>query len=154
MDLTTPIPRSHDQKRRILQAQHDLLRDLVARLREVAGRVGAEKAPSAALAEKVLRLRDALEVHLREEESFLIPILERLDAWGPERLRILKEEHVHQRALIAALCRNLPERPPEELAVRALGFADDLLADMALEERELLDPSVLTDEMIRVDQDD
>ena len=146
------IPRSHDHKRQILRAQHGVLRELIAGMRQLAIEVQAAPAKSAPLAEQLVRLRVNIEVHMLDEEAFLAPILERLDAWGPQRLQLLRTEHAHQRALLEVLCSNLAERTPAELARRALVLATDLLEDMAAEESGLLDPGVLTDDMVSVDQ--
>ena len=146
------IPRSHDHKRQILRAQHGVLRELIAGMRQLAIEVQAAPAKSAPLAEQLGRLRMNIEVHMLDEEAFLAPILERLDAWGPQRLQLLRTEHAHQRALLEVLCSNLAERTPAELARRALVLATDLLEDMAAEESGLLDPDVLTDDMVSVDQ--
>ncbi len=146
------IPRSHDQKRQILRAQHDGLRLLIEGMIQIARRVPAAPEKAELLAADLLRLRAALEGHLRDEEAFLGPILARLDAWGPERLRLLHSEHAHQRALVDVLCSSLPQQAPAELARYALILAADLLEDMASEEHSLLDPGVLTDDTVNVDQ--
>jgi hypothetical protein len=44
--------------------------------------------------------------------------------------------------------------PPLTLARRLLGLLDDIIADMDAEDRDLLDPRVLRDDLIQLDASD
>ena len=147
------VPSSHERKREILLSQHAALRDRLFLVREVA------RTPNvSSLAHQIAWLRDQLEAHLHDEEAFLEPILGRLDAWGPQRLELLRGEHAHQRALLAALCGPGSVVGHAKLVRRALSFADELLDDMAdellddmaAEEAGFLDASTLRDDLIAI----
>lgn len=146
------IPRSHREKREVLLAQHQALRTLIGGVRQVAQAYLTGRAAASELVGRIEGLRAALEAHLADEEAFLMPVLERLDAWGRLRLELLGVEHAHQRALLAVLCGLAAPRSPELLARRALALADDLLADMAAEESGVLDERALRDDTVLVDQ--
>jgi len=146
------IPKSHWEKREVLLAQHQALRALIGAVRLVAEEHLASRATPSELIGCIGQLRAGLEAHLCDEEAYLVPVLERLDAWGPERLALLRAEHAHQRAVLAVLCGPSAPGVPEILARRALSLADDLLADMESEERTVLDARSLRDDMVLVDQ--
>jgi hypothetical protein len=152
--------RSLDQIRNTLQAQHVLLRKLVAELRSAASMAVADVPREDGLLRKLMedaveRLRGALEVHLFDEERLLGPVLLRADAWGPQRLELMEAEHSHQRATLTLLrpehIRSLELRP---LARRAWELSAAILVDMEMEERDVLDPNVLRDDVICLDQSD
>jgi hypothetical protein len=95
---------------------------------------------------------DDLRAHLAAEEELLEPILERLDAWGPVRLDLLRSDHAHQRAVLHALAdRKIGLR---EMAHRARSLVADVLLDMDAEERDLLSQGLLRDDAIVIDQSD
>jgi hypothetical protein len=96
-----------------------------------------------------------MERHLATEEALLGPVLERIDAWGPVRLDLLRAEHAHQRAVLSVLRSDRAAAvPPLTLARRLLGLLDDIIADMDAEDRDLLDPRVLRDDLIQLDASD
>jgi hypothetical protein len=96
---------------------------------------------SAALREVVARFREVLLIHMEVEEMLLEPLLESWPDHGALRLGLLRTEHVSQRALLDVLRPDRePPLGPHVLAWRSQWLADDLLADMATEEHELLDP--------------
>ena len=142
---TAASPRSLEKERRIVQAQHAVLRDLLGRTRRTASEVLAAREPIAALVDQISTLRDFLDVHLRDEESFLIPVLQGAGDWGQLRLSCLQAEHAHQRAVMAVLSGDAARRAPKELARRTLLLAADLLSDLEQEERELLSPTLPSD---------
>jgi hypothetical protein len=148
----------HDESRKLLLAQHAQLRVLIETLANAGTAVLS--ADDRGVQRFLPRLLDAIgklqvdfEAHLITEEAILEPVLGRIDAWGSERLLVLHIEHAHQRAVLSALpTANGPALSPHEVARSALQLAEDLLIDMASEERELL--AVLRDDPICLDQSD
>ncbi len=147
---------NHEERRTTLQLEHQQLRTLIAQVRGAAVDVlGGEAADSQELRNQVGALRTRLEEHLATEEALLGPVLERIDAWGPVRLDLMRAEHAHQRAVLAVLRSDRAAAiPPELLARRTLGLLDDILTDMDAEDRDLLDPKVLRDDVIQLDASD
>jgi len=148
----------HQERRTLLLAQHKRLRELIVTVSETAGNVlGSHESQ---LPERVSALRVAIETfaedlraHLAAEEQLLGPILERIDAWGPTRLELLRAEHAHQRAVLHTLdiSRKLA---PRDLAKRTRALIIDVLLDIEAEERDLLAESLYRDDTIVVDQSD
>jgi len=131
----------YDDRQKLLTLQHEQLRLLIAALRGAAGSVlAAVGADTLRLVQRLRRAVEDLEVqfgaHLDAEEA----ILERIDAWGPIRLELLRAEHARQRAVLAAL--RVAEAPPYRIALRAASLAEDLLEDIDAEERDLLAPDL------------
>ena len=147
---------NHDERRQTLHAQHQGLRALIRGVREAALEVlGAESDDSSELRRRIGKLRDDMEHHLQTEEALLEPVLERIDAWGPVRLDLLRAEHAHQRAVLSLLRSDRAAALPALLlARRVLGLLDDIVADMDAEDRDLLDPRVLRDDVIQLDASD
>jgi len=135
----------------VLLAQHARLRALIAELRGVARSAlsSGEEALGAiapALLAAVSAFGAELSAHLAAEEELLGPVLEHADDCGPLRLAMLRVEHAHQRAVLAALRADRePPLPTRELARRALKLTTDVLDDMEAEDRELLAETVLRD---------
>src|SRR6266566_7166189 len=125
---------SHAERRTVLRAQHDHLRELIWALRDAAASVLAsgdeslrERGPALAVAISVFGRE--LRVHLAVEEELLGPILEQVDAWGPVRLELMRAEHAHQRAVLDVL-RTDGRLGARQMARRASGLTEDVLADM------------------------
>lgn len=147
---------TYEERRQTLHAQHQQLRATIAEVRQAALEVlGRETDDCSELRALVGGLRDEMERHLATEEALLEPILERIDAWGPVRLDLLRAEHAHQRAVLSLLRSDRAAAlPPPQLARRVLGLLDDIGADMDAEDRDLLDPRVLRDDLIQLDASD
>jgi len=147
---------THEERRQTLHAQHQQLRAVIAGVREAAlDIVGREGGDSTGLRMRISVLRDDLERHLATEEALLGPVLERIDAWGPVRLDLLRAEHAHQRAVLSLLRSDRAAALPSlGLARRVLALLDDICADMDAEDRDLLDPRVLRDDLIQLDASD
>ena len=147
---------NHEERRTILMTQHRDLRVLVANVRAAALEIlehGSDE--SSVLRNLIGDLRTDMERHLATEEALLGPILERIDAWGPVRLDLMRAEHAHQRAVLAVLRSDRAAAlSPQVLARRILGLLDDILADMDAEDRDLLDARVLRDDIIQLDASD
>lgn len=147
---------THEERRQTLHAQHQQLRVVIAGVREAALEVlGSEATDCAGLRMRISVLHDDLQRHLATEEALLEPVLERIDAWGPVRLDLLRAEHAHQRAVLSLLRSDRAAAlPPLVLSRRVLGLLDDIMADMDAEDRDLLDPRVLRDDIIQLDASD
>jgi Hemerythrin HHE cation binding domain len=148
----------HLERRTLLLLQHKQLRERIVEVGEAAANVLAcsetglaERA--AELTRAVIAFADDMTLHLAAEEELLAPILERLDAWGPVRLELLRCEHAHQRALLHALHADR-RLEPREMARSARSLVADVLLDMNAEERDLLAEGLLRDDPIVVDQSD
>jgi hypothetical protein len=147
---------THEERRQTLHAQHQQLRGVIAEVREAALEVlGTGPDECAALRMRISVLRDDMERHLTTEEALLGPVLERIDAWGPVRLDLLRADHAHQRAVLSVLRSDRAAAlSPLVLSRRVLGLLDDIIADMEAEDRDLLDPRVLRDDIIQLDASD
>ncbi len=134
---------SHERLRRMILAEHGELRAAIAKV------ATAEEPARLALATNALL--DLLADHLDHEDEVLEPALRAIDAWGPERARRLRHEHTSQRARIERLRREVATAPALALAREVQPFLEELLADMADEERDVLDPKLLRDDSITVE---
>ncbi len=91
--------------------------------------------------------------HIEHEERILRPVLERIDAWGPARVRSMDEEHSVQRATVKRLASLEALGDPAEWAKEVRAFSSELLTDMAGEEKTCLSPAVLRDDVVAVEGD-
>jgi hypothetical protein len=134
--------------------QHERIRDLLKRARDVAEAALDERASAPdAVASAVGDLRSILEVHLAFEEKVLIPILRDDPPLGPERADRMLEEHKRQRVLLAGLHQEACTTPQLPLlAAKLASLTSWLLDDMAEEERSLLVPDVVRDDQVVIDQ--
>ena len=121
--------------------EHDELRAAIAKV--------ISAADPARLAVATNALLDRLTEHLAYEERALEPVLRAIDAWGPERARRMREDHRAQRVEIAKLREELATAPTGGLGRPVRPFVDELLADMAVEERDVL--SLLRDDAVTVE---
>ena len=141
--------------RKQILAEHERLR---ARLRDIeatvqhaaAGDVGA----AATIRRQLGELLAALRSHVRAEEAALVPALAATDAWGPERAAQIQADHVTQLRVLASWDRAVGDdgMPMDELAARLRQFAGQLWADMEAEERDLLHPDLLRDDVVTIGQ--
>jgi hypothetical protein len=134
--------------------QHEQIRAFLEKARSIAELALDGEAPSPdAVASAIGDLRSMMEVHLTFEERVLIPILSDDLPVGPRRAGQLLDEHRRQRAVLAALHQEAcayPEIPT--LAAKLAFLISWLLADMDEEERSLLNPDALRDDIVIVDQ--
>jgi len=134
--------------------QHVQIRQLLQRARQLAEDALDGNAPSTdAVASAIGDIHSTFEVHLAFEESVLLPLLADDLPIGPLRAQNLREEHTRQREILSALHKEasaFPELPT--LAAKLAFLTRWLLADMEEEERSLLIPDVIRDDVISVDQ--
>ena len=95
----------------------------------------------------------SLETHMHWEDLHLGPALREADAWGEEREARLREDHREQREVLALALDALrdAERPAVLVARGLLDLIVLLREDMEDEERSLLDPNVLRDDVVSID---
>ena len=134
-------------------AEHADLRKCLAEIEAITAHVLAGHE----LGERNLRqvataLCTGLEQHLAMEEVLLLPAIREVDAWGPVRADHMRQEHQAQRAALARLLGMAGQVAIVELARTVQAFAKTLLEDMKLEERELLNPNLLRDDVISIEQ--
>jgi hypothetical protein len=98
-------------------------------------------------------VREVLD-HISVEDRVLLPALREIDAWGETRAAHVAAEHARQREELAAL-RDLARLGPGDEAARAtLGMISELMIDMDGEERDLLGPDLLRDDLVVISQSD
>lgn len=133
---------------------HRNLRTLLEELEELAGQVrdGDHRllGPLRLAAERFLH---RFEAHTRWEDQYLRPALVAADAWGQERAERLDHDHVEQRQLLEDSLDRLreAERPALLVARGVLDLIALIRTDMEEEERDLLDPRILRDDVISID---
>jgi Hemerythrin HHE cation binding domain len=102
----------------------------------------------------VQKLVHAVWDHIAMEDRLLVPTLRQVDSWGPARAEHVAEEHEKQRGQLTAL-RDLAKHGPGDEAARAtLALIGELITDMDGEEKDLLHPDLLRDDVIAIDQSD
>jgi hypothetical protein len=140
--------------RQSILSQHERLRTLLARAGAVAEAALDGHPPSPdAVASAIGDLRTTIEVHLAFEEKVLLPLLRDDLPLGPERADRLLDEHARQRQTLATLHREACAFPAfPTLAAKLAFLAGWLLADMAEEEHSLLNPDVVRDDVVVIDQ--
>jgi iron-sulfur cluster repair protein YtfE (RIC family) len=135
---------------RILQ-DHERLRLALAEVDALVVSVG-EGRPAAVLRDRTRALLAGLEAHLALEDEILFPAVEAMDAWGPVRAARMQAEHAEQRALLARLTSLEKQVPDGALCEAMTKLAKDLRGDMKREEAELLDPDLMRDDLVAINQ--
>jgi hypothetical protein len=140
--------------RRGILWQHVRIRTLLENARELAdARLDGEGFDPDAVASAIGDIHSAIEVHLRFEEAVLLPLLRDDLPVGPQRADRLVEEHVQQRAMLAALHKEAATHPELPLlASKLAALTSWFLADMVEEERSLLNPDTVREDVVVVDQ--
>jgi iron-sulfur cluster repair protein YtfE (RIC family) len=100
----------------------------------------------------ILRLVRAVESHLAMEDRLLIPALLQCDGWGSVRAERVGAEHLQQREQLASLRQLAKHGLETQAAGAALGLIASLMDDMEAEERDLLGPDLLRDDVIAISQ--
>ncbi len=133
----------------VLRADLDRLELMAAAAREPdpdSGRV-------AGLREEGQRFLERLELHMRWEEAYLLPMLREIDAWGQERADRFVAEHREQREILQLILTRLRDagRPDPIIARDLEGLVGLLRKDMHEEESDFLDDRVLRDDIIAIE---
>jgi hypothetical protein len=137
------------------------VRDLVSRehvqIRILATEVDADcrralDGDSVDLKPRVVTLARLLWNHLALEDRLLVPLLQKLDAWGPVRVKEILSEHARQREELTVLTHRSRAGSAHALAAATRRLIADLRTDMDAEERDLLHPDLLRDDPVVVHQ--
>ena len=134
-----------------LLQQHTALRDLITEVGTQNQR-SQDEAGDDELRRTLGKLTVALSEHNRFEESSLRGVIAKLDAWGPQRESLMDSRHHDEHLLtLEALEQSFStqQRPERTALLRQL--LDALLDHMRHEEREVLHPNVLRDDVITAD---
>jgi Hemerythrin HHE cation binding domain len=143
-----------EQARRTILQQHERIRALLAQAQDVAERAldGASPSPDA-VASAIGDIRATMEVHLTFEDKVLVAILEDDLPLGPQRARALREDHHKQRATLAQLHQEALAAPLLPTLAAKLAFLTGwILEDMIGEEKDLLTPDGVRDDVVTIDQ--
>jgi hypothetical protein len=135
-------------------ADHVDLRRMLAGLEVLARRVlGGEPSLVGPLRLEGELLLQRLQDHMLWEDLHLAPALRQADAWGDERARRLDSEHREQREVLRHCLAAVQDasRPTPVVARSLIDLVQLLRADMDEEEREMLDPAVLRDDVVASD---
>lgn len=89
--------------RKTLVAQHAQLRSLMT---AVESAMELQPADAAEVGRRVVALRDAVLTHNTAEEATLGPILRDLDAWGPEHVKQMLDDHHAEHRVISEKLKN------------------------------------------------
>jgi len=140
--------------RRGILAQHAQLRDLLRHALALAdARLDGDASMAEPVASAIGDMRASMDVHLTFEEAVLLPLFRDDLPVGPQRADLIVGEHHRQRAMLAALHKEACQHPElPTLAAKLAEMASWLLADMAEEERALLNPDSLRDDLVVIDQ--
>jgi len=133
--------------------EHVQIRAMLAELESVAGRaLDGDAHGGAQLRVKVVELHALLDAHMTLEDSLLYPAICDADAWGDLRGERMKEEHGRQRAILTQLVDREWRSDTATLVNAVRSLARDIREDMCKEERELLNPELLRDDVISIAQ--
>jgi iron-sulfur cluster repair protein YtfE (RIC family) len=133
--------------------EHVQIRAMLAEVESLAGLTVAGDAYCAAqLRAKTIELYSRLYAHMAMEDALLFPAIRDADAWGHERSAQMMEEHARQRAVLSQLADMEWRAETAELVGAVQSVVKDLREDMCREERELLNPDLLRDDVISIAQ--
>jgi len=140
--------------RRGILWQHERIRTLLEKAQALAQAwLEGEPLAADAVASAIGDIHSAMEVHLKFEEAVLLPLLADDLPIGPQRASRLSEEHLQQRSMLGALHKEASAHPELPLlASKLAALTAWLLADMVEEERSLLNPDAVRDDLVVVDQ--
>jgi len=138
--------------RRTILGEHERLRQRIGELQAAIEASGAADSPVPTTVSGGLRSFIASFLgHIAHEEEILRPALRFGDAWSAERVAHMDEEHREQRARLGELDARDPDGDPAGYRGEIRATLAWILDDMASEERELLTPELLRDDLVTVD---
>jgi Hemerythrin HHE cation binding domain len=153
--MTSTHPRPSRVRKRILQ-EHAALRGKLEELSAAVASLASGGTPSTAHAlDLAAALYIELRAHIDHEDALLVPVLRDADAWGKVRADQLEQHHAQQRAAFSDT--SLRERKDASVSAVAAwlrNLIEELHADMAHEERELLSVDLLRDDPLGIDVED
>ena len=129
--------------------QHKELRDFAVTVTDVAESARADPARLPELRTVLIQLASKVLAHNAFEDRELHAILSTIDAWGPIRDQLVDERHeCEHEAILAAVRAAGRQSSPDAIADATAQALADLASHMAREEREILHPDVLRDDLI------
>lgn len=139
-------------RQRILK-EHRHLRHLLVELQELARATTLESEHASRLRSSLRTLLAEFSLHLDSEEEILVPVIEKIDAWGAARADNLRKEHAEQRGMLRSMFRRAEDpRDACDLAEEVDRLVLRIFRDMREEEAELLHENVMRDDVIAIDQ--
>ena len=146
-------PTLADIRAELLQ-QHASLRSLAARVQDVATRTPSARA-SEVLTRMLRALAGAVDAHNNREEALLGDVVPTIDSWGDVRAARMDEHHRQEHRRLEEALRAAAATADFSAAIRlALPVIDDLLEHLHAEESDLVNPNVLRDDIVVIDQSD
>ncbi|HET7786653.1 MAG TPA: hemerythrin domain-containing protein [Myxococcales bacterium] len=124
--------------------QHEVLRALLGRLVHASERILHGDPATQQLRDAQRTLHDVLEVHLRQEEDVLAPLLRA--TCGPARRDRMHADHCR----VLRVLERQRARPPRQSATGSRRLALQMLAAMEAEEHELIGSAPLPEPQLRV----
>jgi len=135
-----------------LVTEHEALRAMVARTSSAAEQILEGSVVELDLLRATLTTLDqALAAHNRHEDELLRGIIRTVDAWGPQRESLMSESHATEHSAITQsleACVSVDDR--FEAAKRARELVARMLLHMDSEEREVLHPDILRDDVVSI----
>jgi iron-sulfur cluster repair protein YtfE (RIC family) len=142
------------QVRSTILEDHAHLREQLDALEALAqGLVAGRTEPLVEALAALRRMKRRFFDHLDLEEAIMVPALRDADAWGPERAQLVLDEHRDQRAELEALVveLNRADTTPDVVGQRILVWIEALRVDMVHEEKAVLHPDLLRDDVVAID---
>jgi|CXWL01.1.fsa_nt_gi hypothetical protein len=134
---STRIDRLHE----VVLQQNRILRELLGAIDAAASRTRGtpESASALELREAILRLVPALERRCGCAEQDLVPLVDKIDAWGEIRAAVFEREVREERTMLALLVDEVARGGVslDAIARDARHLVDGLLLDLARDEREI-----------------
>lgn len=139
----------HSQIRATILEEHERLRE---RMRELEASLEGSTGRASSSFPQALRvfLGEFLK-HIAHEEELLRPVLSQVDAWARLRVESLDREHEEQRQKLSELAQMDPSADPPAFLARVREALEWIRLDMAGEEKNLLTPELLRDDIIVID---
>jgi hypothetical protein len=132
---------------RIMQ-DHDTLREHLSELEEACLTMLSDRQHAICVRQLAGKLLQALTQHTELEDAILAPALAEIDAWGAVRADQLLTHHQSQRGRIHELTSlYATQLDAEDVSRITHSFIAELRADMEHEERDLLHPDLLRDDL-------
>lgn len=138
----------HSQIRTTILEEHERLRERMRQLEvSLDGRAGSSSGFPGALKGFLVEFSR----HIAHEEELLRPVLAQVDAWAEQRLDSLDREHHEQRQKLTELAQMDPSATPAAFVARVREALEWIRLDMAGEEKSMLTPELLRDDIIVID---
>ena len=135
--------------RKTILGEHEALR---ARMKELQQALEADPRDlSPAVKGAFSAFLEAFLRHIAHEEAILRPVLATIDAWAEKRVESMDAEHAEQRQKLLELSRLDPAADPPGFAARVRETLEWIRLDMAGEEKTVLSPDLLRDDIIILD---